>query len=48
IHPSTRTQCSEQRSQTNSATFDDFSLLPSLSESWPRVVIVPSQSLSDI
>ncbi|CAG8694209.1 12520_t:CDS:2 [Dentiscutata erythropus] len=36
------------RSQANSATFDDFSLLPSLSKAWLQVVIVQSQSLSDI
>ncbi|CAG8521266.1 22670_t:CDS:2 [Cetraspora pellucida] len=34
--------------QTNSATLDDFSLLSLLSEIWPQVVIMQSQSLSDI
>ncbi|CAG8569247.1 33877_t:CDS:1 [Racocetra persica] len=48
IHSSTRTRHSEQRSQTNLTTFNDFSLLPSLSESWPQVVIMLSQSFSDI
>ncbi|CAG8712440.1 2022_t:CDS:2 [Cetraspora pellucida] len=47
IHPNLKNWCQGQQFQTNLATLDDFSLLPSYFEMWPRVV-VESQSFSDI
>ncbi|RIB02241.1 hypothetical protein C2G38_2228373 [Gigaspora rosea] len=46
VHPKSPKRRSNQQTQTNSVTLDDFSMLPSYSEMWPKVV-VETQSFSD-